>query len=82
MTADATPAVADREGDGRDDIVWYNRKGSGHLWTRWSAGQARTSVGLTLPGGLVPLVGPFSAGGADGIFWHGPGSVVDAVWYR
>ncbi|CAN5893420.1 hypothetical protein BH23ACT2_BH23ACT2_03060 [soil metagenome] len=82
INSNYTPVVADLQGDGRDDIIWYNPVGSGHLWTRWSAGQARNSVGLNLPGGLDPVVGPFSAGGADGVFWYGPGSVVDAVWYR
>ena len=52
-----------------------------YLWT-FSSQRVATSSPLTLPSTQQAVVGRYSAGGADGIFWYGPAGVVDSVWYR
>ena len=51
------------------------------MW-RWTADRALSSEPLVLPTYQVPVVGAFSAGGTDGVFWYGAGSTLDVLWYR
>jgi hypothetical protein len=76
------PMVADLEGDGRDDVVWYAPGPASDAWWRWSATRAIGPTELTADGSHQAIVGGFSTGGADGIFWYAPGASPDGVWWR
>jgi len=70
------PAVGDFNGDGRDDIFWYQAgTGQDSVWY-WNADQTFTSVAQVVNGAYRPIVGNFDtvdAGNAteqDDIFWY------------
>jgi len=89
-TAAAQPVRGDFDGDGRDDIFWYvPGSGTDFLWS----GKGRDTASpvatpdrfdvstLSISGTYTPIVGDFDGDSRDDIFWYGPGSAADSIWY-
>ncbi len=75
------PLVADFDGDGRADLLWYGPGSKeDHLWL---GRPSRNFVGspLTVHGSYLPLVGDFDGDRRGDILWYGPGGGNDVLWY-
>jgi glycerophosphoryl diester phosphodiesterase len=77
---DTLPLVADFDGDGRSDLLWYGPGGKDdHLWL---GRPSRNFVGspLTVRGSYLPLVGDFDGDRRADVLWYGPGAAPDVLW--
>lgn len=76
-----TPLVADYDGDGRSDVLWYG-PGSlpDHLWLGRPSSQWY-GVPLTIQGTFEPVVGDFNGDRRADVFWYAPGAPRDSVWF-
>lgn len=77
--------ASDVDGDQLDDLVWY---GPGTIADFvWSGRSDLTTVGpahqasFTQGGSLIPRAGDFNRDGRGDIFWYGPGSEPDSIWW-
>lgn len=88
-TTATQPLLGDFNGDGRDDVFMYGPStGADALWL---GKPVDPEVGPTthrfhvvaysIKGTYQPLVGDFDGNGSDDIFWYGPGSTPDSLWY-
>jgi hypothetical protein len=65
---------------GHDDVIWAPPGGgAGSVWSFENAGSYLTNA-VTIPVGTQPLVGHFSAGVCQDVFWYGPGAAADTLW--
>ncbi len=73
------PASGDFDGDGRDDLLWYDTPSGDHFW--YSAGGGRfTDSTRTVARGFTPLTGDFNGDCVDDVFWYAPGDAPDSMW--
>lgn len=80
--ANGAPAVADLDGDGKDDLWWAVTGGPDQVWRGGADGFTPTSVDPGWEGSLQdppPLVADFDGDGRDDLYWRRPGP--DALWY-
>jgi len=86
----AVPVQGDFDGNGSTDIFWYVAgTGADYLWSaipRDDLSAATLSdrfdvFPISISGTYTPIVGDFDGNGYDDIFWYGPGSKPDSVWY-
>ncbi len=80
VPAQAIPIVADFNGDGRADILWY---GPGSLFDQLmlsAPGRTFTRHAVTINGLYDPLEGDFNGDGHADILWYGPGGLPDSLW--
>jgi glycerophosphoryl diester phosphodiesterase len=75
-----TPLVADFDGDGRTDVLWYG-PGSlpDHLWLG-RPGRELKGVPVSIKGSYEPVVGDFDGDGRADIFWYAAGAAADVMW--
>ncbi|MBX3313602.1 MAG: hypothetical protein KF906_04705 [Actinobacteria bacterium] len=74
------PVVADLDGNGHDDIVWYAPGAAAdRIW--WSGPSGTTSRAATIGLDRIPVAGDFDGDGADDVLWYGPGTRPDEIWY-
>jgi V8-like Glu-specific endopeptidase len=81
VSGEYTPLRGDFDGDGKDDVFWYARRG-GTDSTWW--GRADKSFDLTvhsLGGGYHPFSGDFDGDGRTDIFWYAAGAAADSIWW-
>jgi hypothetical protein len=68
------PQVGDVNGDGRDDVLWYQPgPGADPLWG-WVDGRIRAERVLSVGGSFVPDVGRYSGDALDDVAWVSPTS--------
>jgi hypothetical protein len=65
---------------GHDDVIWAPPGGgAGSIWSFENGGAYITNA-VDVPAGTQPLVGHFSAGVCQDVFWYGPGATADQLW--
>lgn len=75
------PSIADVDGDGRDDVLWYAPGPVGdHLWLGRAAG-APTSRPLSVSGTYVPLLADLDASGGADVVWFQSAATTTPVWW-
>jgi hypothetical protein len=75
-----TPVVADVDGNGLDDVLWYAPgAGADSLW-RFAEDGSHTSVPLTITGTYQPVVLDADGDERDDILWYAPGRGADSLW--
>ena len=77
----AQPLVGDFDGDGDDEVAFYDStKSSFPVLTYQPGGPAATTL-LSLSGGPYrPVTGDFDGDARDDVLWYGPGTVPDQLW--
>lgn len=79
------PFAGDFNGDGRDDIFLY-APGSA-FDALWHGRAVRAEIGplhqttVSVGGTYVPLSGDLDGDGDDDVFWYGPGTNPDRIWW-
>ena len=77
--------TSDVNGDGLEDLVWYE-PGTGSDFI-WHGRSSISTIGsgyqttFTLDNSLTPIDGDFNNDGRGDIFWYGPGSEPDSIWW-
>ena len=73
--------VADLNGDGIDDIVWFHApSGSVYAWTLSASGIGSVaSIGMVTPGWTIKKVGDFDGDGKADLLWQS--GTFNVVWY-
>lgn len=83
ITAPAgTRTVVAELGTGWDDLLLVGQGRTADQRLRWTRTRMASRATLELSGTQLPLVGRFSTGGRDGIFWYGKGAASDWLWWR
>ncbi len=72
------PLIADFNGDGKADILWY-QAGTSKLW-RGQNGPFTNVAIPTVYGFYEPTVGDFTGDGKADVLWYGPGKLPDSYW--
>jgi hypothetical protein len=75
----AVPFVADLDGDGWDDIIWY-APGTTLGQISFGGASSFTTVSRPVSGSYRVAIGDFDCDGRDEVLWHGPGTVTDRRW--
>jgi hypothetical protein len=80
VNATYTPVAGDFDGDGYDEIFWY-QGGDAQDWI-WDLVDATTirSTPMTMGSLTIPIPGDFTGDGADDILFYGPNTVADQLW--
>ena len=75
-----TPATGDFDGDGLDDLLWYDpESGPAVIW--FSLGDGRfVPKELSMGPGRTPVVGDFNGDCRSDVVWYQPGSGADRQW--
>ncbi len=74
------PLAGDFDGDGRDDLLWYD-PATGEGFVGYARADGRfVARPLTAPTGLTPLVGDFNGDCRADIWFDGPGTTTDRQW--
>ncbi len=75
------PFVADFDGDGADDILWYVAgAGADEVW--WGDENGAFDVQpVTMGGAYEPVVGDFNGDCNADVLWYGPGAADDYEWF-
>ena len=73
--------VADLNGDGIDDIVWFHApSGSVYAWTMSASGIGSVaSIGMVTPGWSIKKVGDFDGDGKADLLWQS--GTFNVIWY-
>lgn len=76
----------DFDGDSRDDVFFYKPGGgaANRDFVVWGADRADFGAAADeypVSGTYVPVAGDFNGDGVDDIFWYGPGTAADSVWF-
>ncbi len=79
--AGATPLHGDVNGDGLEDLVWYNPNGDDLLWTATGGGHFTSALTFDMKAGYRPSMGDFNGDGRDDVLLYGPASAADWVWF-
>jgi hypothetical protein len=75
------PSVADLDGDGRDDILWYAPGPTAdHLWLGQPAG-APTSRAFSVSGTYVPLLADLDGTAGADVVWFQSRTPTTPIWY-
>ena len=75
------PIVADVDGDGRDDILWYGIGSlSDQLWHANADGTYRVQS-VSVQGRYRPVAADVDGDGRQDIVWYAPGPAADWVWH-
>lgn len=74
------PVSGDFNGDGKDDILWYDPNGADRLWLSTGTGNGFADRAVTAAGGYRPVAGDWNGDGIDDVFWYRPGPAGDRVW--
>lgn len=73
------PVSGDFDGDGKDDVFWYNRTGTDVTW--WSNGDGSFKTrSRQISSGFAPFTGDFDGDGRSDVFLYGPAGVDDIWW--
>lgn len=72
----------DHDGDDHDDVLWFAPGSAPDFLWSWSSARQVTDQPLSVSTDHVPVVGAFSAGGADGVLWYAAGRAPDTLWWR
>jgi hypothetical protein len=82
VTGTYEPFVADFDGNGRSDILWYAAGAADdYLWLYRRDGSGRVVQPKTVVGAYEPIVGDFDGNGRDDILWYRPGAGADSIWF-
>ncbi|WP_421118830.1 FG-GAP repeat domain-containing protein [Aquihabitans daechungensis] len=77
--------LGDHNGDGREDLSWFQPgTGSDFIWHGMASHSAvgpSNQTNYTQNGDRLPQAGDFNGDGEDDIFWYGPGSEPDTIWW-
>jgi len=75
------PRSGDFDGDGLDDLLWYDPESAGPAVVWWSLGDGRfRPTQIAMGTGRIPLIGDFNGDCRSDIWWYGPGGVPDRQW--
>jgi hypothetical protein len=77
--------LGDHDGDGREDLDWFQAgSGSDFIWQGMASHAAvgpSNQTSFTQSCQCIPKTGDFNADGKDDLFWYGPGSEPDRIWW-
>jgi len=74
------PFTGDFDGDGFDELFWYNPgSGADFIW-HFSDSRHFRQEAVNVSGVYQPLPGDFNGDNIDDIMWYGRGSAPDAMW--
>jgi hypothetical protein len=74
------PFTGDFDGDGFDEIFWYNPgSGADFIWHFADSRHFRQEA-VSVNGSYLPLAGDFNGDNNDDIMWYGRGSAPDSMW--
>jgi hypothetical protein len=77
--------LGDHDGDGREDLAWFQAgSGSDFIWQGMASHAAvgpsnQTSFSQSCL--CIPKTGDFNGDGKDDLFWYGPGTEPDRIWW-
>ena len=83
----AIPIVGDFDGDGQDEIRWYQPGGGRDTTWNWTGDRFTgrfkgTDTTLRTMGTAAPVVGDFDGNDHDDVLWYRPGSKAATVWWN
>lgn len=76
------PVVGDFDGDGEEDILWYDTDGDEKIWWgRVDRTFKKTRLTLRVGAGMRPTAGDFDGDGRDDVHWYRPDVNNDFQWW-
>jgi FG-GAP-like repeat len=79
--ADGQPLVGDFDGNGVDDLLWYQPgTAPDEIWWGEEGGGVDVAP-VTINGTYEPFVGDFNGDCRADVFWYGPGPAADREWF-
>lgn len=75
------PFTGDFNGDGKDDVFWYQPgSGNDYVWFGAADSNFQSTANLGVGGTFIPVVGRFNADARDDIYWYSP-TGTDYIWF-